>query len=142
MAEFHLMHTGGQLDLPVVAATDGPSGVEIGSMLKETGYTTLDSGSPIAAHQHKHGDGVRVIALSVPSVDNAYREATTRGAVSVDAPDTIRPLVTSCSAVPRSSRLAQCSITWPSAIRSQCVCVLANVLPVGGNAWPTLASSS
>jgi citrate synthase len=44
MAEFHLMHTGGQLDLPVVPATDGPSGVEIGSMLKETGYTTLDSG--------------------------------------------------------------------------------------------------
>ncbi len=44
MADFHLMHTGGQLDLPVVTATDGPSGVEIGSMLKETGYTTLDSG--------------------------------------------------------------------------------------------------
>jgi citrate synthase len=44
MAEFHLMHTGGQLDLPVVPATDGPSGFEIGSMLKETGYTTLDSG--------------------------------------------------------------------------------------------------
>jgi 4-hydroxyphenylpyruvate dioxygenase len=46
----------------------------------------LHSGSPIAAHQHKHGDGVRVIALSVPSVENAYREATTRGAVSVAAP--------------------------------------------------------
>jgi citrate synthase len=44
MADFHLMHTGGQLDLPVVPATDGPSGVEIGSLLKETGYTTLDSG--------------------------------------------------------------------------------------------------
>ena len=26
----------------------------------------LGSGSPIAAHQHKHGDGVKVIALSVP----------------------------------------------------------------------------
>ena len=26
----------------------------------------LHSGSPIAAHQHKHGDGVKVIALSVP----------------------------------------------------------------------------
>jgi len=46
----------------------------------------LHSGSPIAAHQHKHGDGVRVIALSVPSVENAYREATTRGAVSVAEP--------------------------------------------------------
>ena len=46
----------------------------------------LHSESPIAAHQHKHGDGVRVIALSVPSVENAYREATTRGAVSVAEP--------------------------------------------------------
>ena len=29
---------------------------------------------------HRHGDGVKVIALSVPDVDHAYREATTRGA--------------------------------------------------------------
>jgi 4-hydroxyphenylpyruvate dioxygenase len=46
----------------------------------------LHSASPIAAHQHKHGDGVRVIALSVPNVENAYREATTRGAVSIAEP--------------------------------------------------------
>jgi 4-hydroxyphenylpyruvate dioxygenase len=47
---------------------------------------TLRSDSPIAAHQHKHGDGVKVIALSVPSVDNAYREATSRGAEGVEEP--------------------------------------------------------
>ncbi len=46
----------------------------------------LDSGSPIAAHQHRHGDGVKDIALLVPSVENAYREATTRGATSVCEP--------------------------------------------------------
>jgi 4-hydroxyphenylpyruvate dioxygenase len=46
----------------------------------------LASDSPIAVHQHKHGDGVKVIALSVPSVDNAYREATTRGATGVREP--------------------------------------------------------
>jgi 4-hydroxyphenylpyruvate dioxygenase len=46
----------------------------------------LGSDSPIAVHQHKHGDGVKVIALSVPSVDNAYREATTRGATGVREP--------------------------------------------------------
>src|SRR3954466_15149086 len=46
----------------------------------------LQSDSPIAAHQHKHGDGVKVIALSVPDVDRAYREATTRGAESVEEP--------------------------------------------------------
>jgi 4-hydroxyphenylpyruvate dioxygenase len=46
----------------------------------------LHSQSPIAAHQHKHGDGVKVIALSVPSVDDAYREATSRGAEGVEEP--------------------------------------------------------
>src|SRR4051794_41393732 len=46
----------------------------------------LRSDSPIAAHQHKHGDGVKVIALSVPDVDRAYREATTRGAQGVAEP--------------------------------------------------------
>jgi 4-hydroxyphenylpyruvate dioxygenase len=46
----------------------------------------LHSDSPIAAHQHKHGDGVRVIALSVPNAEHAYREATSRGAIGVDAP--------------------------------------------------------
>jgi 4-hydroxyphenylpyruvate dioxygenase len=42
--------------------------------------------SPIAAHQHRHGDGVKVIALSVPDVDHAYREATARGAESLAEP--------------------------------------------------------
>jgi 4-hydroxyphenylpyruvate dioxygenase len=46
----------------------------------------LHSDSPIAAHHHRHGDGVKVIALSVPSVDHAYREATARGAEGVEAP--------------------------------------------------------
>src|SRR4051794_40469735 len=46
----------------------------------------LHSDSPIAEHQRKHGDGVKVIALSVPSVDHAYREATTRGAEGVAEP--------------------------------------------------------
>jgi 4-hydroxyphenylpyruvate dioxygenase len=46
----------------------------------------LRSDSPIAAHQHRHGDGVKVIALGVPSVDDAYREATARGATSVAPP--------------------------------------------------------
>jgi 4-hydroxyphenylpyruvate dioxygenase len=50
----------------------------------------LHSQSPIAVHQHKHGDGVKVIALSVPSVDNAYREATTRGAEGVTEPHEAR----------------------------------------------------
>ena len=49
----------------------------------------LASDSPIAAHQHKHGDGVKTIALSVPDVDHAYREATSRGAEGVTEPHDI-----------------------------------------------------
>jgi 4-hydroxyphenylpyruvate dioxygenase len=46
----------------------------------------LHSGSPIAEHQRHHGDGVKAIALSVPSADRAWREATTRGARGVVEP--------------------------------------------------------
>jgi 4-hydroxyphenylpyruvate dioxygenase len=46
----------------------------------------LHSDSPIAEHHRHHGDGVKVIALSVPDVDHAWREATTRGAEGVVAP--------------------------------------------------------
>src|SRR3954469_17497587 len=50
---------------------------------------TLHSGTEIAAHQGKHGDGVKVIALAVPDVDHAYREATARGATGLREPHTI-----------------------------------------------------
>jgi 4-hydroxyphenylpyruvate dioxygenase len=40
----------------------------------------------IGRHQAAHGDGVKTIALSVPSVEDAYREATTRGATGVREP--------------------------------------------------------
>jgi 4-hydroxyphenylpyruvate dioxygenase len=46
----------------------------------------LSSSSEIAAHHRSHGDGVKVIALSVPDVDRAYGEATARGAVGVVEP--------------------------------------------------------
>jgi citrate synthase len=44
MADFELKHPGGQLPLESTAATDGPGAVDISSLLKETGYTTLDVG--------------------------------------------------------------------------------------------------
>ncbi|MEA2311960.1 MAG: 4-hydroxyphenylpyruvate dioxygenase [Solirubrobacteraceae bacterium] len=49
-----------------------------------TGALTPDH--EIGRHQAAHGDGVKTIALSVPDVDNAYREATTRGATGVREP--------------------------------------------------------
>jgi 4-hydroxyphenylpyruvate dioxygenase len=50
---------------------------------------TLRSGTEIARHHALHGDGVKVIALSVPDVDHAYHEATKRGAPGVSEPRTI-----------------------------------------------------
>jgi 4-hydroxyphenylpyruvate dioxygenase len=47
----------------------------------------LSSDNPIAAHQHKHGDGVKVIALSVPDATYAYNAAVERGAEGVEAPN-------------------------------------------------------
>ncbi len=44
MADFELKHPGGQLPLPVAQATEGPSGLEAGNLLKETGHVTLDTG--------------------------------------------------------------------------------------------------
>jgi 4-hydroxyphenylpyruvate dioxygenase len=40
----------------------------------------------IGRHSMAHGDGVKVIALSVPDVEHAYREATSRGARGVREP--------------------------------------------------------
>ena len=44
------------------------------------------SSSDVAAHVHRHGDGVRDIALSVPDVQHAYREAVARGAEGLREP--------------------------------------------------------
>lgn len=46
----------------------------------------LHSDTEIARHHAKHGDGVKVIALAVPDVDNAYQEATARGAKGIAEP--------------------------------------------------------
>jgi 4-hydroxyphenylpyruvate dioxygenase len=47
---------------------------------------TLNSDTEIATHHHKHGDGVKVIALSVPDVRHAYEVATARGATGLAEP--------------------------------------------------------
>src|SRR5689334_11534613 len=49
-----------------------------------TGALTPDHA--IGAHVARHGDGVKVIALSVPDADRAYREAVARGAEGVREP--------------------------------------------------------
>jgi len=46
----------------------------------------LSSSSPLAEHVHRHGDGVKVMALRVEDAERAYREATSRGAQGVMPP--------------------------------------------------------
>src|SRR4051794_40143025 len=53
-----------------------------------TGALTPDT--EVGRHVARHGDGVRVIALSVPDAELAYREATARGAEGVRAPWELR----------------------------------------------------
>ena len=48
--------------------------------------TALRPDSDIAAHVHKHGDGVRAIALWVDDANSAWQETTSRGARSVQEP--------------------------------------------------------
>jgi 4-hydroxyphenylpyruvate dioxygenase len=50
----------------------------------------LRSDTEVTRHHARHGDGVKVIALSVPDVEHAYREATKRGATGLVEPHTVR----------------------------------------------------
>ena len=52
--------------------------------------SAVRSDSPIAQHAYKHGDGVKDIALRVPSAAGAHREAVARGAESVTEPHTVQ----------------------------------------------------
>ena len=44
MTEYVLKHPGGEVPLEETAATDGPAGLSIGNLLKETNHVTLDPG--------------------------------------------------------------------------------------------------
>ncbi|MFI5909078.1 citrate synthase [Dactylosporangium sp. NPDC051541] len=44
MSEYNITYPDGELELKVRKATEGPGGLEIGSLLKETGQVTLDTG--------------------------------------------------------------------------------------------------
>jgi citrate synthase len=44
MTDVKLDHPGGQLSMAVRKAVDGPGGIDVSALLKETGYVTLDQG--------------------------------------------------------------------------------------------------
>ena len=51
--------------------------------------TPLRSGTPIADHIYKHGDGVKYLALRVPDATSAWNETTKRGGKSYLEPTTL-----------------------------------------------------
>jgi 4-hydroxyphenylpyruvate dioxygenase len=51
--------------------------------------TPLRSDNPIADHVHKHGDGVKVLALRVNDATSAWKETTRRGGKSYLEPTTL-----------------------------------------------------
>ena len=52
--------------------------------------TPLKSDHPIAAHLHKHGDGVKVLALRVDDARKSYQETTSRGGRSYLEPTVLK----------------------------------------------------
>jgi citrate synthase len=44
MTDVKLDHPGGQLSMPVRSAVEGPGGIDVSALLKDTGYVTLDQG--------------------------------------------------------------------------------------------------
>jgi len=52
--------------------------------------TPLRSGTPIADHISKHGDGVKYLALRVPDATSAWNETTKRGGQSYMEPTTLQ----------------------------------------------------
>src|SRR6201985_1853309 len=44
MTDVKLDHPGGQLSMAVREAVEGPGGIDVSALLKETGYVTLDQG--------------------------------------------------------------------------------------------------
>lgn len=51
--------------------------------------TALSPDSPIARHVHKHGDGVRDIALWVKDAVYSFKETVKRGALAIRAPEVL-----------------------------------------------------
>ncbi len=62
----------------------------------------LIAGTEVGEHHRRHGDGVKRVALSVPSAADAYREAVARGADGLREPFELRD----CDGVVRLAEIA------------------------------------
>ncbi len=92
-AAFYLSHAFGFAEIAYAGLETGVRD-RVSHVLRQGRITivltgALSSESEIAAHHHRHGDGVKVIALSVPDAGYAYRTAVERGARGVTEPHEI-----------------------------------------------------
>jgi 4-hydroxyphenylpyruvate dioxygenase len=74
---------------PETGVKDRVSYVLIQNKMRLVLTTPLASGSPIAEHHRKHGDGVKYLALWVDDAYEAYEKTTSRGAVGTALPTTL-----------------------------------------------------
>jgi 4-hydroxyphenylpyruvate dioxygenase len=74
---------------PETGVKDRVSYVLVQNKMRLMLTTPLRSDSPIAEHQRKHGDGVKVLALMVDDAYDAYEQTTKRGGVSCLEPKTL-----------------------------------------------------
>ncbi len=74
---------------PETGVRDRVSYVLIQNKMRLILTTALKSDHPIAEHQKKHGDGVKVLALMVEDAYDAYEQTTKRGAKSYMEPVTL-----------------------------------------------------
>jgi 4-hydroxyphenylpyruvate dioxygenase len=74
---------------PETGVKDRVSYVLIQNKMRLVLTTPLASGSPIAEHHRKHGDGVKYLALWVDDAYEAYEKTTSRGAVGTTLPTTL-----------------------------------------------------
>jgi 4-hydroxyphenylpyruvate dioxygenase len=74
---------------PETGVKDKVSYVLVQDKIRLVLTTALKSDHPIAEHQKKHGDGVKVLALWVDDAYSAHKETTKRGGKSYMEPTTI-----------------------------------------------------
>jgi len=75
---------------PETGVKDKVSYVLVQDKIRLVLTTALKSDHPIAEHQKKHGDGVKVLALWVDDAYSAHEETTKRGGKSYMEPTTIK----------------------------------------------------
>ena len=74
---------------PETGSRDAASYLVVQDKIRFVFTTAIRSGTPVAEHVAKHGDGVKDIALWVDDAAKSFEEVTKRGAVAVREPEVL-----------------------------------------------------